>query len=453
MLPLLRRVPLLLALSACAPAPRGKVVVLGLDGLEYTMLDRLIAAGDLPNFATLMREGARAEMEVTTPIMSPILWTTLASGYPAEAHGIGGWTTGRGHSFSGADVRVMRIWDVASGAGQRSAVSGWLMTWPSTPLLGWMLSERFVWSYPMNKAADEKSVGVSNATDRVATTYPDALVARAEALRPDDAWLQASPLAYQVQAYGAPFHPLLRDETHVRIFEALWPESDARFGAVYLNGADQVSHLYWSYADAGVQEAIRRDPDGFLAAAQAASKPGRRPLPFAEGLGEGLAEKLAEAARYVPDYYRYLDGVLGRVRAVLDAETTLLVVSDHGFKVSSAQPLTNGSHRDVAVFLAAGRAVKTGTVKIHIFDVAPSIYALLGLPAARDMPGHARTDLFDVTATPPVDTWRLERVAIEVGAAEGSAADEQLRDQLEALGYIDEQGRPDPAIGGSRRQR
>ena len=41
-------------------------------------------------------EGVRARMATTMPIMSPIIWTTLASGYPAETHGVGGWTNGKG---------------------------------------------------------------------------------------------------------------------------------------------------------------------------------------------------------------------------------------------------------------------------------------------------------------------------------------------------------------------
>jgi hypothetical protein len=440
---------LLVALLACTPAPTGKVVVLGLDGLEHTMLDRLMAAGELPNFSRLAAEGARGDMEITTPIMSPILWTTMASGYPADVHGIGGWTTGRGHSFSGADVQVSRIWDVASGAGLRVGVAGWLMTWPATPLDGWMLSERFVWSFPMNKDPGEKSVGLAAGTDRAATTFPDALATRAEPLRPDDAWVAAHPLGYQVAEYGAPFHPLLRDETHVRVFEAEWPTTNGRFGALYLNGADQVSHLYWAYSDPDIQARIRQDPAAHTAAAQAASKPGRRPLPYADGID---GEKLAKAARYVPDYYVYLDDVLGRVWRLCDADTTLLVVSDHGFRVSTAQPLINGSHNDTAVFYAVGRAVKPGRFQLHIFDVAPTIYALLGLPAAADMPGRVRTDAFEVTPLPPVPTRRLERVAVEQGAADGGTADRQLREQLEALGYIDEEGLPDASIGGSRRQ-
>jgi hypothetical protein len=438
-------------LLACAAAPEsnGKVVVIGLDGLEHSMLDRLIAGGELPNFARLEKEGVRGEMEVTTPIMSPILWTTIASGYPAEIHGIGGWTTGRGHSFSGADVRVNRIWDVASRYHVPVGVAGWLMTWPASPVEGWMLSERFVWSYPMNKDPNEKSVGVASNSERQATTFPDHLREVAETLRPDDAWVAASPLAYQVAEYGAPFHPLVRDETHVRVFEHEWPGTHGRFGAVYLNGADQVSHLYWAFSDSGVQNSIRKDPSAHTAAAQAASKPGRRPLPYADGI---TPEQLATAARYVPDYYRYLDTVVGRIWALCDADTTLIVLSDHGFKVSTAQPLINGSHNEIAVFLAAGRAVKPGRVKLHVFDVAPTLYALLGLPAASDMPGHVLTEAFDVQPVAPVETWRLARAAVAEGTADGGLADEQLRDQLEALGYIDEEGRPATAVGGSRRQ-
>lgn len=438
----------LLALAACGPgAPSGKVVVLGLDGLEHAMVDRLVAEGALPNLARLGAEGVRADLEITTPIMSPILWTTIASGYPADVHGVGGWTSGRGHSFSGADVRAERIWDVVSGAGASVVVAGWLMTWPATPVHGALLSERFVWSFPMNKDPEEKSVNMR--TELTATAFPEAVATRATALRPDDAWLAAHPLAYQIAEYGAPFHPLIRDETNVRVFEALWPEADARFGALYLNGADQVSHLYWPFADPVVADRIRQDPTLHTAAAQAATKPGRRPPPYADGID---AAELAQAGRYVPDYYRYLDGVLGRVMALLDADTTLLVMSDHGFRVSSAQPFVNGSHNDVAVFYAWGARVKAPQrAQVHIFDVAPTVYALLGLPAAADMPGRARDDLFDVTPVAPVPTRRLERANIGEGVADGGLADEQLRSQLQALGYIDEEGNPDAGIGASRR--
>jgi hypothetical protein len=87
-------------------------------------------------------------------------------------------------------------------------------------------------------------------------------------------------------------------------------------------------------------------------------------------------------------------------------------------------------------------------------DVAPTIYALLDVPAATDMPGHARTDLIEVSELPRVPTRALARVAIEApSGAEDDLADRQLREQLEALGYIDGQGRPVMDVGASRKER
>lgn len=427
-----------LPLVACIPPaapPEGRVVLLGFDGLEYAVLDRL--GEDLPNFARLMREGARADMTVPPPIMSPILWTTLASGYAAADHGVTGWADGRGHPVTGADVRVERLWDAVSASGASSVVSGWLMTWPATPLNGAMVTDRFVWSFPMNKDPAEPSVRKSR--DLAATTFPDALAATITALRPDEAWVAAHPLAYQVAAYGAPFHPLIRDETQVRAFASLWPTGDARLGALYLNGADQVSHLYWPFADPEVYGRIRADPMARTAAASVFAKPGRRPLPWADGLD---AAALAEAPRWVPDEYRYLDSVLGRVRALLQPDTTLIVLSDHGFKASTAQPLLNGSHRDRAVFLAVGAHVKPGRVEapISVYDVTPTAYALLGLPAAADMPGRVLDEIFEVAPVTPLTTRKLDRAL--VAAPAGGLADEQLKEQLQALGYLDEDGVP-----------
>ena len=430
----------------CAHPPRTRVVILGLDGLEYNALHRY--AKDLPHLTKLLAEGAHAEMEVTTPIMSPILWTTMASGYPADVHGVGGWTNGQGRSFTGADVRVERIWDALSADGRKSVVSGWLMTWPAGIVRGQLLSDRFVWTLPMSR---DEGQDVVEEHPQV-TTYPDTLATRAAALLPDQAWLDASPLAYQVKEYGAPSHPLRRDELHLRVFEALWPTSDAEFGAVYLNGADQVSHIYWPFIEPEVQREIRLDPSAHKRQVDEILR--RHPNHAMPPWGEtGLtSDHLGEAAQWVPDYYRYLDSVLGRVEAVVGPDTTLLVVSDHGFQVSGSKPLVEGQHRGVAVFAAIGPHVKAGaTGKVHVYDVAPTVYALLGLPAAADMPGKVATDLFDVVPLAPVATRTLERGVIEVGAG-SSAGDQALKSQLEALGYVDEDGKPLSAIGESRRK-
>ena len=78
-----------------------------------------------------------------------------------------------------------------------------------------------------------------------------------------------------------------------------------------------------------------------------------------------------------------------------------------------------------------------------MLDVAPTLYAMLGIPAASDMQGRLLDDLFDVQALPPVPT----RVRVVAGAVPGAPADHPRRSQLEALGYIDGQGAPIPQPG------
>ncbi|MCB9766373.1 MAG: alkaline phosphatase family protein [Alphaproteobacteria bacterium] len=445
--------PLLLTLLACGGADR-RVVVLGVDGLEWSMVDRLIEDGELPHFQQLIDQGVRGSVASTTPVMSPIIWTSIASGYPGEVHGIAGWTTGRGHGYDASDVRVMRLWDVATARGQESLVVGWLMTFPASPIQGRVISDRFVWSFPMNKDPDDPSLLVDRRQHEqlVGLVSPPSLEARAATWMPDEDWLAAHPLAYQVDAYGSPFHPLRRDELHIRAFEALWPESDARVGLVYINGPDQVSHIYWPYADPDAAAQMRRDPQEHFRQinAERAAGGGHRAAPYADA--PITPAQIAEGARFVPDYYRTVDDMLGRVLDVVDLETTtLLVCSDHGFRVPPVHPLANGGHSRRAATLWVGRDVDPDATipeDATVLDLGPTLFALAGLPGAADWPGQPLTGLFDgLTLPPPVDSYRLTDRA-ELAVELGTQANPQLMEQLEALGYVDGEGRP--ILGASR---
>ena len=409
------------------------------------MVDRL----ELPHFQQLHDQGVRGTVRATVPVMSPIIWTSIASGYEGEVHGIGGWTDGRAHAYDASDVRVMRIWDVATLHERRSLVVGWLMSYPASPIEGAMLSERLVWSFPMNKDPGDPLLGFSKERheDLVGLATPPWLEDHAAELLPADAWLEEHELAYQVAEYGAPFHPLLRDELHLRVFESLWPESDAQLGMVYVNGIDQVSHLYWPYADPQIQKMLELEPQlhAEQAALEMAGAP-RRAVPFSEA--PITRDQIELGSRFVPDYYRAVDEMLGRVLEVVDLETTtLLVCSDHGFRPGSKHPLVGGGHSREAAVLFVGEGVEPGTELPEgtVLDVAPTLYAALGLPAAQDWPG---APLMFEASVEPVESWVLEDRAQRAIEA-STAANPQLMHQLEALGYVDGEGRP--ILGASRK--
>src|SRR5262245_29003170 len=65
-----------------------KVAILGLDGADWEIIDPLMARGLLPNLARLKARGAWGNMKTLMPWLSPLLWTSVATGKSAEEHGI-----------------------------------------------------------------------------------------------------------------------------------------------------------------------------------------------------------------------------------------------------------------------------------------------------------------------------------------------------------------------------
>ncbi len=65
-----------------------RVVVLGLDGLDPVIARRMMDAGDLPHLDRLRREGGFRPLGTTWPAMSPVGWSTFATGVDASGHNI-----------------------------------------------------------------------------------------------------------------------------------------------------------------------------------------------------------------------------------------------------------------------------------------------------------------------------------------------------------------------------
>src|SRR5262249_52673563 len=59
---------------------RSPVIWLALDGLDWELLDRLVAEGKMPNWKRLTEEGYSAWLKSYVPTLSPVVWTTLATG-------------------------------------------------------------------------------------------------------------------------------------------------------------------------------------------------------------------------------------------------------------------------------------------------------------------------------------------------------------------------------------
>ena len=57
-----------------------RVMLIGLDGATFSVLEELADSGVMPFLGELLRTGARAELLSTVPPLTPPAWTSLATG-------------------------------------------------------------------------------------------------------------------------------------------------------------------------------------------------------------------------------------------------------------------------------------------------------------------------------------------------------------------------------------
>ncbi|MEW5725843.1 MAG: alkaline phosphatase family protein, partial [Thermodesulfobacteriota bacterium] len=122
-----------------------KAVVLGLDGVSWSLAGRLARQGVMPNLAALLREAQAGPMQSTRPEISPVAWTSFFTAAGPGEHGIYGFTEFEPGGYhirfnSSAQVRRPRLWDWLGLRGRRSVVLNVPLTYPARSLQGIMVS-------------------------------------------------------------------------------------------------------------------------------------------------------------------------------------------------------------------------------------------------------------------------------------------------------------------------
>jgi predicted AlkP superfamily phosphohydrolase/phosphomutase len=76
--------------AGCGRPARGipRVVILGLDGLDYDLTRRLMAEGRLPGLSRLATMGGFSALGTSVPAQSPVAWSDFITGQDAGVHGI-----------------------------------------------------------------------------------------------------------------------------------------------------------------------------------------------------------------------------------------------------------------------------------------------------------------------------------------------------------------------------
>jgi len=262
-----------------APLPR--VLVIGIDGGSFDTLEPLVADGLLPNLARLLDSSASARTSCTWPAHTAPGWSTFVSASNPGRHGIfqffdtqdagyGARTTRSG------DLGRSSVWDWMAAQGWTLGLVNIPMSHPPADLPGyqvtWPLEQTLRHCRPPTLLRELAAVGAHFQSD-LATMF-----------RGDLGYLD------QAEANVA---------ARIRSVRHLMTTRPTDAVMVVLTEADRVGHHYWHYGDP--------------------LHPRHEPSPAEQGWDRAMSR-----------IYQAIDGGVGELLDLVDEDTTVLLVSDHG---------------------------------------------------------------------------------------------------------------------------
>ena len=141
--------------------------------MDPEAMDLLMSEGKLPHFAELRRQGAYGKLRSQRPILSPIIWTTIATGKTPDQHGIGHFVattpTGEELPVTSQMRQVEAIWNIVSDADREVAVVGWWATWPPERVNGSIVSDHTSYHFLFEEGF---TGGTEEVDGAIAKTHP-----------------------------------------------------------------------------------------------------------------------------------------------------------------------------------------------------------------------------------------------------------------------------------------
>lgn len=413
-----------------------QLLLIGLDAADWTLLSEKIAQGKLPHLATLIKTGSSGPLRSLHPLFSPALWATIATGKRPYDHGITGFTlpddSGSGlQPYSSSSLQSPSFWHILSHEKKRSHVVGWWNTAPAEAIRGVIVDETFrIAERPSTEPWTTRSKSVSPSTflkplsqKRV---HPQNL---AESLL-----RRLVPKLYEINPHEDPrlsaiAKILAEDLTTLEVTFQLLREPDWDMTTLCLMGVDSLCHHGMNL----------RAPLSSNNTHLAAENP--------EAAFQQKSHELY--GTLVDNAYELYDEWIGKLVGAVGKETTIMIVSDHGFFHDHRRPRHLGieatapcaHHSPIGTIILHGPSVKQGATLTHatILDICPTVLSFFGIPVGRDMPGKPLTAAFqNPIEKKRILSWNfLERKKSGDDPPEASAeATQRALKQLVALGYL-----------------
>lgn len=411
-----------------------KLLLVGWDAADWQMMHPLIDAGRMPNLKRLVEQGVIGNLQTLQPVLSPILWTSIATGKRGYLHGVHGFVepTPDGLSLrptASSTRQCKAVWNILAQSGKRCQALGWFASHPAEDINGVCVSQLF-------------HVAPTSATPDDWPIQPNAV--RPAELAEDLAELRFHPAEVTAQML-LQFVPLAaqldqRDPEVQRLLQSLARRLGECISLHALTTAVMEEHD-WDFCTA-YYDAIDRVGHDFMVFHP----------PRMDNVRQDLYEPFKGVMQAI---YEFHDQMLGRLVELAGPEAHVMIVSDHGFQNGAARPTGPVDpaqwHRNFGMFLLAGPGIKADA-NLHgatLLDITPTVLTLFGLPIGQDMEGKVLVNAFETMpaierivsweeiADPVYDARDRDPPADDPAAAEAAAASMQ---QLVELGYIEAPG-------------
>ena len=423
-----------------------KVLVIGWDAADWRVIDPMLAEGKLPNLTAFLKDGVRGTNATLEPALSPMLWTSIATGKRPYKHGIHGFSepTPNGQAIrpiTNTNRTCKAIWNILHQCGKKSNVVAWWPSHPAEPINGVMVSNWYQQAKHLQQVEVDPSIGRPRAghvgwtqeqwSMAPGTVHPQRLAKNLQEFRFHPAELTAEHISPFVPNFGQidqakdkrleSLAKTLSDTVSVHASAtALIQLEPWDFMAVYYDGIDHFSHGFMKYHRTKQEWVTEKDFE--------------------------LYKDVVEGG------YRFHDMMLGTLVALAGEDVTIILLSDHGFHPDHLRPGHIPAepagpaieHRPYGIFCMKGPGVRKGEV-IHganVLDLCPTVLSLYGLPVGADMDGKPLTICLE--HPPQIDvipSW--EDIAGECGMHDPDVTLDSVQSaeaikQLVDLGYIDE---------------
>ncbi len=407
-----------LCLLACGdPAvPKGRVLLIGIDGATFRVMDKLTAQDRLPHLQSLAREGIHGPIQAHFPLWSPRLWNSIATGKVPDKHGILGFVRER-QLYRSTDRTTHALWNIVSDAGLSVGVINWWNSYPPERINGVMVSDHV---FPRVNESRRLAYNAQPSDDAAPLVYPVTWEARAKEIVAEASDSADIPNLFDG---NESLPPWVKTEKLVMAFEddrritrlSLAIEAELRpdLLMVFLPGIDRISHWLWGNIEPAAL--------------------------YPESLHPTKSQRKAGAAALF-SYYQYTDALIGKLLARFGPQDLVMIVSDHGFEAGVVYGSLTGHHESQkaskGVFFARGPGLPAGgrVEGISVNDVTPTILAWMNLPLGADMDGSPAPAAVRgaLRKVPTHDTAPVEYIE-----GDATGAEEEILQNLRDLGYIE----------------